>query len=208
MAKLTILYWRNIPSRGIVRAGRETAKRELPPLFLEAIDAAAIGAGARDDAAYLESWRRGEPIDCGDDLEAEASSAARRLEGDYGASRLAVLVRRGVSRRAVERVRTPTDPMTETVVSAEKQQVVIGSERRFVIIGERINPTGLERLAAATAAGDYSMVVADALAQVETGALMFDVNAGILDRRLSRAAGRGRRRPAPPRGPPCEGRVR
>ncbi len=69
--------------------------------------------------------------------------------------------------------------MTETVVSSAKQQVVIGFERRFVMIGERINPTGRKLLAAAMAAGDYSMVVADALAQVEAGAQMLDVNAGI-----------------------------
>ncbi len=95
MAKLTIVFWRDIPSQVIVRAGRETAKRELPPRFLEAIDAAAMQTGARDDAAYLESWRRSEPIDCGDDLEAEASAAARRLEADYDANRLAELVRSG-----------------------------------------------------------------------------------------------------------------
>ena len=47
------------------------------------------------------------------------------------------------------------------------------------MIGERINPTGRKMLAAEMAAGDYSRVVADALAQVEAGAQMLDVNAGI-----------------------------
>jgi len=69
--------------------------------------------------------------------------------------------------------------MTETRVSSDKQEVIIGFERRFVIIGERINPTGRKILAAAMAAGDYSGVVADALAQVAAGAQMLDVNAGI-----------------------------
>src|SRR5690606_21842732 len=49
----------------------------------------------------------------------------------------------------------------------------------FCIIGERINPTGRKKLAAEMAAGDYSRVKADALAQVEAGAHMLDVNAGI-----------------------------
>jgi 5-methyltetrahydrofolate--homocysteine methyltransferase len=69
--------------------------------------------------------------------------------------------------------------MTETVLTSEKRKVVIGFEHRFVMIGERINPTGRKLLAAEMAAGDYSRVVADALAQVEAGAQMLDVNAGI-----------------------------
>jgi 5-methyltetrahydrofolate--homocysteine methyltransferase len=69
--------------------------------------------------------------------------------------------------------------MTETRISSDKREVIIGFERRFVMIGERINPTGRKLLAAEMAAGDYSRVVADALAQVEAGAQMLDVNAGI-----------------------------
>src|SRR5580693_60804 len=69
--------------------------------------------------------------------------------------------------------------MTDTVVSSATKEVVIGFERRFVMIGERINPTGRKMLAAEMAAGDYSRVVAEALAQVEAGAQMLDVNAGI-----------------------------
>jgi len=69
--------------------------------------------------------------------------------------------------------------MTETVITSEKRKVVIGFEHRFVMIGERINPTGRKLLAAEMAAGDYSRVVSDAIAQVEAGAQMLDVNAGI-----------------------------
>ena len=69
--------------------------------------------------------------------------------------------------------------MTETIVSSAKKEVVLGFERRFVMIGERINPTGRKMLAAEMAAGDYSRVVTEALAQVEAGAQMLDVNAGI-----------------------------
>ena len=69
--------------------------------------------------------------------------------------------------------------MTDTVISSATKEVVIGFDRPFVIIGERINPTGRKLLAAEMAAGDYSRVRSDALAQVAAGAHMLDVNAGI-----------------------------
>ncbi|GJL82148.1 MAG: methyltetrahydrofolate--corrinoid methyltransferase [marine bacterium B5-7] len=69
--------------------------------------------------------------------------------------------------------------MTDTVISSATKEVVIGFDRPFVIIGERINPTGRKLLAAEMAAGDYSRVERDALAQVEAGAHILDVNAGI-----------------------------
>jgi 5-methyltetrahydrofolate--homocysteine methyltransferase len=69
--------------------------------------------------------------------------------------------------------------VTDTVVSSATEEVVIGFERPFVIIGERINPTGRKLLAAEMAAGNFERVKADALAQVEAGAHMLDVNAGI-----------------------------
>jgi len=67
----------------------------------------------------------------------------------------------------------------DTLVTSPKRQVLIGPERPFVIIGERINPTGRKGLAAEMAAGNFERVRADALAQVEAGAQMLDVNAGI-----------------------------
>ena len=69
--------------------------------------------------------------------------------------------------------------MTDTLISSATREVVIGFERPFVIIGERINPTGRKILAAEMAAGDFSRVEADARAQVAAGAQMLDVNAGI-----------------------------
>ncbi len=69
--------------------------------------------------------------------------------------------------------------MTDTVISSATKEVVIGFDRPFVIIGERINPTGRKILAAEMAAGDFSRVESDARAQVEAGAHMLDVNAGI-----------------------------
>jgi 5-methyltetrahydrofolate--homocysteine methyltransferase len=69
--------------------------------------------------------------------------------------------------------------MTDTIVSSATREVVIGFDRPFVIIGERINPTGRRLLAEEMKNGDFSRVEADALAQVSAGADMLDVNAGI-----------------------------
>ncbi len=93
MGRLTILYWRDIPSQVIVKAGRASAKRQLAERFIQAIDAAAMQAGASSADAYLADWRRSEPLDCGDDLEAEASAAAARLEAEYDSRRLGDLAR-------------------------------------------------------------------------------------------------------------------
>ncbi len=69
--------------------------------------------------------------------------------------------------------------MTDTIVSSATKEVVIGFGRPFVMIGERINPTGRKLLAEEMKNGDFSRVEADALAQVAAGAQMLDVNAGI-----------------------------
>jgi 5-methyltetrahydrofolate--homocysteine methyltransferase len=69
--------------------------------------------------------------------------------------------------------------MTETVVSSATRELVIGFDRPFVLIGERINPTGRKIMAEEMKVGDYSRVQSDALAQVAAGAHMLDVNAGI-----------------------------
>src|SRR5256885_15079212 len=87
-------------------------------------------------------------------------------------------------RSVVPRARPPDEYqqdglMTDTVISSATREVVLGLERPFVMIGERINPTGRKILAAEMAAGNFSRVEADALAQVAAGAHMLDVNAGI-----------------------------
>ena len=69
--------------------------------------------------------------------------------------------------------------MTKTLISSDKQEVTIGFDAPFCVIGERINPTGRKLLAAEMAEGNYDRVISDAVAQVEAGATMLDVNAGI-----------------------------
>ena len=69
--------------------------------------------------------------------------------------------------------------MTTTTLSSASKEVTIGFGHPFVMIGERINPTGRKILAAEMKVGNYSRVVSDALAQVAAGAQMLDINAGI-----------------------------
>src|SRR5207253_10629176 len=67
----------------------------------------------------------------------------------------------------------------ETKVRSRSKEVVISVDRPFVIIGERINPTGRKVLAAEMKDGVMNRVRADAQAQAAAGAQMLDVNAGI-----------------------------
>lgn len=67
----------------------------------------------------------------------------------------------------------------KTELSSKTKTILIGPDRPFTIIGERINPTGRKLLALEMAVGNFERVIADATAQVEAGAHMLDVNAGI-----------------------------
>ncbi len=93
MATLQIVYWRDIPAQVIVKAGRKSAKRELPLRFTEAIDMCAMRVGARDADAYLEDWRKGDAQPAGDDLEAEADRVSQALEAEYTQDRLKALIK-------------------------------------------------------------------------------------------------------------------
>ncbi|HKV87485.1 MAG TPA: dihydropteroate synthase [Candidatus Dormibacteraeota bacterium] len=67
----------------------------------------------------------------------------------------------------------------ETRLSSRSREVVVSIDRPFVIIGERINPTGRKVLAAEMKEGRMDRVRSDAIAQASAGAHMLDVNAGI-----------------------------
>ena len=67
----------------------------------------------------------------------------------------------------------------DTVLRSRSKTVTIGSGQPFCIIGERINPTGRKVFAEQLRGGDTSQVAVDAIAQVEAGADMLDINAGI-----------------------------
>src|ERR1700720_2577518 len=95
MAQLIIVYWHDIPAQVIVKSGRRSARRELSARFQAAIDRAAMRSGEHGTDAYLAAWRRAAPMPCGDGIEAEAASAAQRIEAEFDEARLAALVGSG-----------------------------------------------------------------------------------------------------------------
>ncbi len=96
MAKLTTMYWRDIPAQVIAKERRDTAKIVLTERFAEAIDKAAMRAGMAGTDAYLEQWRR-EVVNCGRDLQAAVDEASKSLEKEFDETRLEVLIKNGGS---------------------------------------------------------------------------------------------------------------
>ena len=70
--------------------------------------------------------------------------------------------------------------MARTVVESQSKTAVIGFDEPFCVIGERINPTGRKKLASELESGNFTTVESDALAQVEAGANILDINAGVV----------------------------
>lgn len=95
MANRIVVYWRDIPAQVIIKKGRATAKRELSLRFTEAIDMCAMRTGAAETDDYLAEWRRADPVEVSDDLEAEADKATAELEAAYDKKRLVALVKGG-----------------------------------------------------------------------------------------------------------------
>ena len=95
MPDVTIVYWRDIPAQVIVGKGRRGTKVQLPERFEQAIDRAAMKSGAAETDDYLAEWRRGDPVQVGDDLEAEAQTAMDAIEKEYDKDRLVALVKNG-----------------------------------------------------------------------------------------------------------------
>ena len=110
MAQKTIVYWKDIPTQIIVKAGRKAAKRELPEYFIQSVDQCAMRLGAKDSDAYLEEWRRGSPEsgrkermkkkrgspeEVSGDLETEADQALEALIAAYPKARLKALIDAG-----------------------------------------------------------------------------------------------------------------
>ncbi|HSO29414.1 MAG TPA: virulence factor [Candidatus Sulfomarinibacteraceae bacterium] len=91
---LTVIWWRDIPAQVVAKDRRAAHKVVLHPRFQVAIDRAAMKAGRKEFGDYIEDWRR-EARACGDDVVAEATAEAARLEAAYPKERLAQLVAAG-----------------------------------------------------------------------------------------------------------------
>lgn len=94
MAKLTIIYWRDIPAQIIGQQGRKRHRQELSPRFAKAIDRAAMRAGRGTSDAYLEDWRRvSSTVD--EDMVTAVSDKAARLEAQFPDTVLEATVKTG-----------------------------------------------------------------------------------------------------------------
>ena len=193
---VVVIMWRDIPAQVNGQDGRERHQVLLSDKFQRAIDRAKRKAKIVTAQEDVAQWRRiSRPFD--GDVRAGGTVRGRPVGGRLqpGTPRQA-----GLRRRMGEPVTSTAFPghagrswrsvagapslagglaMTTTVLSSATREVVIGFDRPFVMIGERINPTGRKLLAEEMVRGDFSRVEADAVAQVEAGAHMLDVNAGI-----------------------------
>ena len=95
MADLIVVYWRDIPAQVLVKAGRRTERRQLDKRFEVAIDAAAMRVGMTGTDAYLEQWRRADPIAVDGDLAEAADAEVARLEAEFDKEKLKALVHNG-----------------------------------------------------------------------------------------------------------------
>jgi hypothetical protein len=107
-AQLTTIWWRDIPMQVTAKDRRQAHKVVLHPRFQVAVDRAAMKAGKKSASDYVEEMRR-EARPCSDDLVAEASAEAERLEAAYTRDVLARLVAAGGI--DAERPRPGTEPV-------------------------------------------------------------------------------------------------
>lgn len=92
MPDVTIVFWRDIPAQVIVGQGRRGSKVQLSERFEQAIDRAAMKAGARDTDAYLAEWRKAAPYVVEGEPGEVARAEAARLETEYDGARLKALI--------------------------------------------------------------------------------------------------------------------
>ncbi len=97
MAALTVIWWRDIPAQVVAKDARRASKIVLHPRFQVAIDKAAVKSGRREMDPYIAEWRKTQRP-CGDDLDAEVSAEASRLEHEYTKEVLAGLIAAGGAR--------------------------------------------------------------------------------------------------------------
>lgn len=88
MARITLVYWRDIPAQVLAGAGRRAAKVVLSERFEQAIDRAAMRSGATGTDAYLADWRRVPGGEGEGEDRAAAEARAAEIEAEWSAERL------------------------------------------------------------------------------------------------------------------------
>ena len=92
MPDVTVVYWRDIPAQVIVGKSRRGVKAPLPERFEQAIDRAAMKAGAAETDAYLAEWRKAAPYEVAGDAEEVAAAEASRIDREYDQDRIKALI--------------------------------------------------------------------------------------------------------------------
>ena len=135
MAELTVIRWRDIPMQVVARGdGATSARALLSDRFQEAVDASAMVAGS-DRLRRLHGEMGWTGARAATTSRRRSRPRPTRLEAD-GPTRSCA------PRSAPAACAAGSRAVTDTVVSSATREVVIGVGRPFVIIGERINPTG------------------------------------------------------------------
>jgi len=92
MAKVVIVYWRDIPAQVIVGKGRRAAKVQLPERFEQAIDRAAMKSGAAGTDEYLSQWRKSDPTEVSGSDQDVANVQAETLDREYDQDKIISLI--------------------------------------------------------------------------------------------------------------------
>ena len=92
MSQITLVMWRDMPAQIIAGAGRRGHKVQLPEIYEQAIDRAAMKVGARDSDAYLAEWRKLPYGEIEGSDEAAAAEMLARILKDYDSARLKALI--------------------------------------------------------------------------------------------------------------------
>ena len=91
MAKVTILYWQDIPSLVEVREGTKVQKQQLSARFQELIDMIAMRKKLVGSDAYLDQWRRGKPEERAGEVKEIAIAVTGEIESRYEQIKFAAL---------------------------------------------------------------------------------------------------------------------
>jgi hypothetical protein len=92
MAKVVIVYWRDIPAQVIAGKGRRAAKVQLPERFEQAIDRAAMKSGAAETDDYLSQWRKSDPVEVSGSDQEVANAQAAALDAAYDQDKIKSLI--------------------------------------------------------------------------------------------------------------------
>lgn len=95
MAEVRLLFWKDVPCGVRAKDGDRQVSRQLPPVFQETVDAAAMAEGATDAADYQAGFAWAPPQERPGPAEAAADAAVAEIVAAYPEERLKRLARRG-----------------------------------------------------------------------------------------------------------------